>query len=248
MSLSATTGGAVRDSRTAELAANLARVEERVAAACASAGRPRDDVTLVVVTKTFPASDVVRLVGLGVREVAENRDQEASDKVAEVAGALGDGPTPRWHFVGQLQRNKARSVARYADVVHSVDRVRLVPALDAGAGAAGRLVDVLVQVNLDPTAVGRGGAEPDDVAAVAEAVADAASLRLRGLMAVAPLGAEPRPEFERLVALSERLRGDHPDADWVSAGMSSDLEAAVLAGATHLRVGNAVLGSRASLR
>jgi pyridoxal phosphate enzyme (YggS family) len=248
MSQSATTGGAVHDSRTAELAANLARVEDRVAAACVSAGRPRDDVTLVVVTKTFPASDVVRLVRLGVREVAENRDQEASEKVAEVARALGGGPPPRWHFVGQLQRNKARSVARYADVVHSVDRVRLVPALDAGARAAGRLVDVLVQVNLDPTAAGRGGAEPDDVATVAQAVADAGSLRLRGLMAVAPLGAEPRPQFERLVALSERLRRDHPDAGWVSAGMSGDLEAAVLAGATHLRVGNAVLGSRASLR
>jgi pyridoxal phosphate enzyme (YggS family) len=235
------------DDRTAELAENLARVEERVRAACSSAGRPREEVTVIVVTKTFPAADVVRLVRLGVRDVAENRDQEAAAKVAEVATGLGDRPEPRWHFVGQLQRNKARSVARYADVVHSVDRVPLVTALSAGAHAADRDVDVLVQVNLDPGAAGRGGAEPAEVPLVADAVAQAERLRLRGLMAVAPLGADPRPAFERLVALAERLRQTHPGARWVSAGMSGDLEAAVHAGATHLRVGSAVLGSRPSL-
>lgn len=241
------------DARTAELAENLARVEQRVAAACAAAGRARAEVTLVVVTKTFPAQDVVRLVEMGVREVAENRDQEASAKVAEVAASLNAASLdaaslPRWHFVGQLQRNKARSVARYTDVVHSVDRVPLVAALQSGAQAADRDVEVLVQVNLDPSAAGRGGAEPDDVPLVADAVAGADRLRLRGVMAVAPLGADPRPAFDRLVALAERLRADHPDARWVSAGMSGDLEAAVQAGATHLRVGSAVLGSRPSLR
>lgn len=234
--------------RAAELAENLARVQARVDAACSSAGRAHDDVTLVVVTKTFPAADVVHLVRLSVHEVAENRDQEASAKVAEVAASLGDDVAPRWHFVGQLQRNKARSVARYADVVHSVDRVPLVTALASGAHAADRDVEVLVQVNLDPRAAGRGGAEPADVPFVADAVAEAGRLHLRGVMAVAPLGADPRPAFDRLVALAARLRDDHPEARWVSAGMSSDLEAAVRAGATHLRVGSAVLGSRPSLR
>jgi PLP dependent protein len=236
------------DVRTAELAANLARVGERVQAACERAGRAPQDVTVVVVTKTYPAADVVRLVGLGVRDLAENRDQEASAKVAEVEASLGSGPPVSWHFVGQLQRNKARSVARYADVVHSVDRVRLVTALSAGAHAADRSIDVLVQVNLDPAAAGRGGAEAADVPMVADAVAGADRLRLRGLMAVAPLGADPLPAFERLAALGERLRADHPGATWMSAGMSGDLEAAIRAGATHLRVGSAVLGSRPSLR
>jgi pyridoxal phosphate enzyme (YggS family) len=236
------------DARTRELADNLAQVEERVRAACADAGRPRDDVTLVVVTKTFPASDVLRLVGLGVQQVAENRDQEAAAKVADVADALVDRRGPTWHFVGQLQRNKARSVARYADVVHSVDRVPLVGALSRGAHAADRDLDVLVQVNLDPSATGRGGVEPAELPVVADAVVQAERLHLRGVMAVAPLGADPRPAFDRLVTLAARLREDHPRATWVSAGMSGDLEAAVQAGATHLRVGSAVLGSRPSLR
>jgi PLP dependent protein len=235
------------DARSAELKANLRQVEQRVQAACARAGRARDDVTVVVVTKTFPAADVVRLVRLGVSEVAENRDQEASGKVEEVAGALGDLRSPRWHFVGQLQRNKARSVARYADVVHSVDRIPLVRALDAGAHAAGRRLEVLVQVNLDPAAAGRGGAEVADVPAVAAAVVAAPALVLRGVMAVAPLGEEPLPAFERLAALAQGVRADHPGATWMSAGMSGDLEAAVRAGATHLRVGSAILGSRPPL-
>ena len=135
----------------------------------------------------------------------------------------------------------------YADVVHSVDRVALVTALSAGAHAADRSIDVLVQVNLDPTAVGRGGAEAADVPLVADAVAGAERLRLRGLMAVAPLGADAVASFERLATLAARVRRDHPGATWMSAGMSGDLEAAVQAGATHLRVGSAVLGSRPPL-
>lgn len=236
------------DERAHELAANLARVEERVVAACSGSGRARREVTVVVVTKTFPAADVVRLARLGVREVAENRDQEASAKVAEVAEALGGQSSPRWHFVGQLQRNKARSVARYADVVQSVDRMPLVRALDAAALDMARSLEVLLQVSLDPTAAGRGGAAADDVLPLAEAVASSRALVLRGVMAVAPLGQDPTSAFDRLVAVAGRLRAEHPGASWVSAGMSGDLEAAVAAGATHLRVGSAVLGSRPSLR
>ncbi len=233
------------EERRAELATHLAAVEDRIAAACAAAGRAREDVHLVVVTKFFPRSDLDLLAGLGVRDVGENREQEASAKLA-------DGGTPegvRTHFIGQLQSKKAGAVTRWADVVQSVDRSKIVAALDRGATAAGRELTALVQVDLDAHAgSGRGGARPEDVPALAEEIAGSDSLRLGGLMAVAPLGADPGPAFERLAGLSAALRADHPGADWVSAGMSGDLEAAVRHGATHLRVGTAILGTRPSHR
>lgn len=227
--------------RQAELAAGLGEVEERIVAACHAAGRSRTDVHLVVVTKTFPATDVRLLAGLGVTDVGESRDQEAAPKAAECAD-LG----LRWHFVGRLQSNKARSVAAYADVVQSVDRPELVPRLSAGAVRAGRRPVVLAQVSLDsePT---RGGVPVEGVMDLCWAIDAAEHLELRGVMAVAPLGADPRPAFERLAAAAERVRGELPHAAWVSAGMSEDLEAAVEAGATHLRVGSAILGSRPRL-
>ena len=233
--------------RRADIAANLARVEDRIAAACDAAGRDRAELTLVAVTKTFPAADVGHLAALGVRDVGENRDQEAAAKVAACREAGVAGLV--WHFVGQLQRNKAGSVATYADVVHSVDRLRLVPALDRAAGTAGRRLVALVQVDLrdEPSDDGRGGAAPADVAAVAEAVAGADHLELGGVMAVAPMELDPDVAFARLAELADRVRSDHPDAGVVSAGMSGDLEAAVRHGATHLRVGSALLGSRPPL-
>jgi pyridoxal phosphate enzyme (YggS family) len=241
---------AAEDGRPAELAANLARVEERIATACAGAGRDRKDVTLIVVTKTYPASDVRLLAGLGVRDMAENRDQDAGPKAAETA----DLPLS-WHFVGQLQTNKARSVVRYADHVHSVDRVRLAGALSTAATAAGRELGCLVQVALDAESGDRGergGVAPDAVAALADAIASAVGLRLDGVMTVAPLAGayagQPRAAFDRLVEISSRLRETHPTANMVSAGMSQDLEHAVAAGATHVRVGTAVLGVRPRLR
>ncbi len=172
------------DDRAAEIAGRLAAVRTRIADACAAAGRDPGKVGLVVVTKFFPAADVARLLALGVRDVGENRDQEAAPKVAQVATL---GPSPRWHFVGQVQTNKANSVARYAAAVHSVDRVRLVAALARGAAAANRTLDVLLQVGLDASG-GRGGAEPGGLADLAAAVAAAPRLTLRGLMAVAPQG------------------------------------------------------------
>ncbi|MFG3420651.1 YggS family pyridoxal phosphate-dependent enzyme [Micromonospora sp. NPDC048063] len=241
----------VRPDRRAELAAGLADVRSRIAQACADAGRDTSEVTMIAVTKTYPAGDVVALAGLGVTDVGENRDQEASAKAAEVAAA---GVTPRWHFIGQLQRNKARSVVRYADVVHSVDSVRLARALDA-ASAAGRdrPLDVLVQVSIDG-ATGRGGALPDSadpdagLGPVAEAVAGADGLRLTGLMAVAPLGWEPERAFARLAEVAAGFRTLHPGAAALSAGMSGDLETAIRYGATHVRVGSALLGMRPTLR
>ncbi len=226
--------------RRTEIAANLETVRGRIAAACAGAGRSADEVTLVVVTKFFPAADVRILADLGVRTVGENRFQEASAKAAECAD-LGLS----WHFIGGIQSNKAAAIARFADVVESVDRPKLVDALDRGAADAGRTVDCLLQVSLDPAdAVGRSGATPDELGALAAAVAGARALRLRGLMAVAPLGAPPRSAFEELAEIARSFRADHPDADVLSAGMSGDLEDAIACGATHVRVGSAVLGPR----
>ncbi|EPH41416.1 YggS family pyridoxal phosphate-dependent enzyme [Streptomyces aurantiacus] len=235
--------------RKAELAANLAKVEERIAAACAAAGRKREEVTLIVVTKTYPASDVRFLSELGVRDVAENRDQDAAPKAAECSDLpLG------WHFVGQLQTNKVRSVVGYADVVQSVDRPKLVSALSAAAVRAGREVGCLLQVALDAGVGGRGdrgGVGPDGIEELAGLVADAPGLRLDGLMTVAPLTGEfagrQQAAFERLMDLSTAMRVAHPAANMVSAGMSADLEQAVAAGATHVRVGTAVLGVRRGL-
>ncbi|MER6226031.1 YggS family pyridoxal phosphate-dependent enzyme [Streptomyces sp900105755] len=235
--------------RKTELAGNLAKVEERIAAACAAAGRKREEVTLIVVTKTYPASDVRILSGLGVRHVAENRDQDAAPKAAECS----DLPLV-WHFVGQLQTNKVRSVVGYADVVQSVDRARLVDALSREAVRAGREVGCLLQVALDAGASGRGergGVAPDGIEELAALVAGSPGLRLDGLMTVAPLAGEyagrQRAAFGRLMDLSTDLRRAHPAANMVSAGMSADLEEAVAAGATHVRVGTAVLGVRPRL-
>ncbi|MFD7440432.1 YggS family pyridoxal phosphate-dependent enzyme [Streptomyces sp. NPDC059909] len=235
--------------RRTELAENLARVEERIAAACAAAGRKREEVTLIVVTKTYPASDVRLLHELGVRNVAENKDQEAAPK-AEACSDLD----LTWHFVGQLQTNKVRSVASYADVVQSVDRVKLVRALSAAAVRAERELGCLIQVALDAESGqqgDRGGVAPDAIEELAAAVDDAPGLRLDGLMTVAPLAGlyagRQQAAFERLMEFSSSLRADRPAANMVSAGMSADLEEAVAAGATHVRVGTAVLGVRPRL-
>lgn len=207
-------------------------------------------MTLVAVSKTFPASDVALLADLGVTDIGENRDQEAAAKVAAVAA---EGIAVRWHFVGRLQRNKARSVASYADVVESVDSVRLAEALAAGAERAGRRLEVLVQVSLDADP-GRGGAlaDPGDddrsLDRVAAAVAAAPALDLAGLMAVAPLDRSADAAFATLAGIAERFRVDHPTATVLSAGMSHDLESAVAHGATQVRIGSALLGPRGPLR
>ena len=235
--------------RKDELAENLAKVERRIAAACAAAGRKREEVTLIVVTKTYPASDVRILSELGVRHVAENRDQDAAPKAA----ACSDLPLT-WHFVGQLQTNKVRSVVGYAGLVQSVDRARLVTALSKEAVRQERELGCLVQVALDADESGRGergGVGPGGIEELGELIAGAPGLRLDGLMTVAPLtgpyAGRELAAFERLMDLSTDLRRAHPAANMVSAGMSADLEQAVAAGATHVRVGTAVLGVRPRL-
>ena len=233
-------------SRAAELSRNLAATRNRIAAACAAAGRDPAEITLVAVTKTYPASDVLALAGLGLTDFGENRDQEAAPKAAEVAAA---GQPVTWHFVGQLQSNKAHSVATYASVVHSVDRIRLVRHLGAaalstpGRNAAAAALICLVQVSLDGDQ-NRGGVPADRMLEIAEAIEAEPGLALGGLMAVAPLGEDPLAAFAPLRELSAAVRSVNPSATVVSAGMSGDLEAAIECGATHLRIGTALLGDR----
>jgi pyridoxal phosphate enzyme (YggS family) len=227
--------------RREELARRLADVQDRMAKACEVAGRDVSELTLIAVTKTRPASDVRLLAGLGVANVGENRDDEAAAKAAECADLGLESLT--WHFVGQLQTNKAASVVRYASVVHSVDRPRLIRALGRAARGAGRVVECLVEVSLDGDPA-RGGAVAGDVPALAEALAAEEGLILGGVMAVAPLSMSPADAFARLRASAAAVRAVRPAATVVSAGMSGDLEAAVEAGATHLRIGTALLGDR----
>ncbi|WP_067200573.1 YggS family pyridoxal phosphate-dependent enzyme [Microbacterium sp. XT11] len=221
-----------------ELAARLSAIDARIADAARLAGRDPGEITRIVVTKFHPASLVQDLYDLGVREVGENRQQELTAK----RGDLGDLADLRWHFIGQAQTNKASAIRRSADAVHSVDRARLADALHRAADDDGRL-DVLVQVNLtdDPA---RGGIAPADADALAEHVLGLSSLRLRGVMAVAPLDEEPASAFARLRAVAERIRSLDSAADWISAGMTGDFVEAIAAGATHLRIGSAITGPR----
>jgi pyridoxal phosphate enzyme (YggS family) len=227
--------------RREELARRLAGVRRRIAAACDAAGRDAGQVTLIAVTKTWPASDVRLLSGLGITDVGENRDAEAAPKAAQCADL---GLT--WHFIGQLQTRKAASVVRYASVVHSVDRPRLVQALGRAARRVpgpGRVIECLVQVSLDDDPA-RGGVPAAGVPALAEALEAEAGLVLGGVMAIPPLGMAPAEAFARLLDSAAAVRAVRPAATVISAGMSGDLEAAVAAGATHLRIGTALLGDR----
>jgi pyridoxal phosphate enzyme (YggS family) len=226
--------------RSAELARGLDRVQGRIDAACQAAGRSAREVTLIAITKTFPASDVRLLAALGVRDVGENRDSEAAPKAAQCADLR---PALTWHFVGQLQTNKCASVVSYAAVVHSVDRLRLVRALGTQARRAGRAVCCLVQVSLDGDPA-RGGVTAEEAPRIADAVAAEQGLVLGGVMAVAPLAKPPSAAFGRLAEIAAIIRAEHPEAVIISAGMSGDMEEAIAAGATHVRVGTALLGGR----
>jgi uncharacterized pyridoxal phosphate-containing UPF0001 family protein len=242
-----------------DLASRLAEVDEQIADAARAAGRQPSELTRIVVTKFHPASLVEQLYALGVRDVGENRQQEFSRKAAEVADLDG----LRWHFIGQAQTNKARAIrhaagptrpgaprdapaspgAAVGTVVHSLDRARLADALDAAAGSEDPILDVLLQINLtdDP---GRGGVAPGDLDRLAAHTAALASLRVRGVMAVAPLGEPPAAAFARLRGYADTVRSVVPGATWISAGMTADFAEAIAAGATHLRIGSAITGPR----
>jgi hypothetical protein len=237
-----------RTERSAELAANLAAVRDRIATACRAAGRHPDEIRLIAVTKTFPAADAALLLDLDIRDLGENRDVEAAAKAEEVA-TLRPESTVHWSMVGRLQRNKARSVVKWAAEVQSVDSGRLADALQHAAatslerGNRTGPLDVLVQASVDGDP-DRGGCPLDDLPFLSDHVAGLETLRLRGVMAVAPLGMPPEQAFERLAGAAERLRADHPTATTVSSGMSGDIEAAINYGSTCVRVGTALLGGR----
>jgi len=224
------TGSSLEDGGSLE--ERLTGVRSRIEDAARETGRRGDELTLIVVTKFQPIGLLRGLAALGIHDFGENRHQEARDKAAELPGE-------RWHFVGQLQGKKARQVRAYAHVVHSVDRSALVPALSGGASP----LDVFLQINLTPDPA-RGGVQPADASALAAEIAAAPDLRLLGVMAVAPLGEEPRRAFDRLAGVGEEVRRTIPEATAMSAGMSGDFEDAIRSGATHLRIGTAITGPR----
>ena len=226
--------------RLSEIQSNLEIIQTRIKNSCSAAGRDISEITLIAVTKTYPASDVDLLKQLGIENVGENRDQEASSKKSEVKNQFN------WHFIGQLQSNKAKSVVNYADLIHSVDRWSLAKEIQKSAQGINKVQPVLIQVDLDqsgpdPT---RGGIWPAELSELASSIRQASHLDLQGLMSVAPLGEKPELAFARLKEIRVGFLKEHPQAQILSAGMSDDLEAAILHGATHLRIGSALLGER----
>ncbi|SDH31044.1 YggS family pyridoxal phosphate-dependent enzyme [Microbacterium pygmaeum] len=222
-----------------ELEDRLAGVDARIADAARAAGRDPQEITRIVVTKFHPARLVEDLYRLGVRDVGENRQQELSEKSL----TIGDREGLRWHFIGQAQTNKAKAIRAAAAAVHSVDRPKIADALDAAGGSDDPPLDVLLQVNLtaDP---GRGGVAERELEGLATHVAGCRTLRMRGVMAVAPLDEDPAAAFERLAACAAVVRSVDPAATWISAGMTADFPQAIAAGATHLRIGSAITGQR----
>ena len=212
----------------------LEMVRSAISEAARVAGRADSEITTIVVTKFHPPELVRELHSLGVRDFGENRHQEASAKAAEVADL-----DLVWHFVGQLQSKKARQARSYARVIHSLDRESVIDAL----ADAESVVDGFVQLNLtdDPS---RGGVQPEDLQRIAERVIGTEGLRLLGVMAVAPIGEEPRRAFERVRQASDQLVAIQPEARFISTGMSGDFREAIQEGATHLRIGSAITGNR----
>jgi pyridoxal phosphate enzyme (YggS family) len=228
--------------RKQELAKNFNSVSERIAASCALAKRDKSDITLIAVTKNFPASDVEILHELGIRHVGENKDQEASAKHNQVKAEL------TWHFVGQLQRNKVKSVVKYCQYIHSVDRLSLAKEISKQAVANEKNLKIFIQVDLDESDVNRGGVGRAELAALAKEISLLPAIQIEGLMAVAPLGGDPRQAFSRLRDLRADFLKDFPEAVNLSIGMSEDFEIAIAHGATHLRIGSLLLGVRPILR
>lgn len=208
--------------RRIEIASNLAVIKETIP----------EGVHLIVVTKTFPLSDIQILHELGVSEFGENRDQEGREKAPKVAG--------KWHFQGQLQSNKLKSISRWADVIQTIDSLRYVELVSK---ASPKILEVFIQVSLDGKSH-RGGATVDGLHEIADAILETHNLKLQGLMAVAPIDEEPEPAYERLAKIHQDFRSKYPNSPYLSAGMSGDYQMAITYGATHVRIGSSILGSR----
>ena len=222
--------------RREELSENLGAIRSRISVAAQNSGRSTEEITLIVVTKTFPAADAQILYELGVRDFGENRDQEASIK------STGLPDDCRWHFQGQIQSNKLKSIANWADVLHSIDDLAHARKLDSLLSQDSKK-DIFIQVSLD-SLPNRGGVLPELISEFLDEVSAFSNLNVRGLMAVAPLDEEPVRAFLRLKELSDRVVKEHPEAREISAGMSNDFEAAISQGATHIRIGSQILGVR----
>jgi pyridoxal phosphate enzyme (YggS family) len=235
--------------RRIEISQNLATVEREIALAVEKSNRDRSEITLIAVTKNFPVSDVVHLYDLGIRNFGENRDQEARAKVEEfkkyVADSKKSDDQVKWHFQGQLQRNKLRSIATWADLIHSLDQERYLLPLQQLSIELKKPISLLLQLSLDlPIRPDRGGVPPEELIGLGEKVKEHSGLVLQGLMAVAPLDVSPDLAFGALRTISGTFLKAFPDATCVSAGMSGDFAAAIAAGATHIRIGSSILGSR----
>ena len=224
-----------------ELAQRYNQIVEKVASAATASGRSSEEITLVVVTKNHPPQLVFDLLELGARDFGENRDQEASPKALEVLGASTEAMN--WHFIGQLQTNKVRSVLEYASTIHSLDRESLLSELQKRTADRTKPLSVFIQVNLTEDQE-RGGIQVSNLEAFATKVLNSPGLHLAGLMGVGGLDKAPELEFERLAGLSKTLQALSPDAKGLSMGMSSDFEVAIGYGATHLRIGTAITGKR----
>jgi pyridoxal phosphate enzyme (YggS family) len=222
--------------RKSEIAANLLEVNERIDAAAAKAGRNPADIKLIVVTKTFPITDLQNLYDLGVREFGENRDQEASEKVGLLPADIN------WHFQGQIQSNKLKSITGWATYIHSIDQLKYAKMISEFAGNQRK--SIFIQVSLDEIPESRGGVDPAKLVELASGITEFANLNLMGLMAVAPLDEDTDQAFSRLSQIHSHFREGFPDAKYLSAGMSGDYESAILHGATHLRIGSSILGNR----
>ena len=222
--------------RKSEIAANLLEVNERIATAAAKAGRNPADIKLIVVTKTFPITDLQNLYDLGVREFGENRDQEASEKVGLLPADIN------WHFQGQIQSNKLKSITSWATYIHSIDQLKYAKMVSEFAGNQRK--SIFLQVSLDQIPESRGGVDPAKLVELASGITEFTNLNLMGLMAVAPLDEDTDQAFSRLSQIHSHFRESFPDAKHLSAGMSGDYESAILHGATHLRIGSSILGNR----
>ena len=218
--------------RRSEITSKLQAVRDEISKAVASAGRSLDEITLIAVTKTFPASDVEILRDLGITHFGENRDSDAAPKASTVAGT--------WHFQGQIQSNKLKSITTWANVIHSLDEIRHFEVIEKSAPHP---LDIFCQVSLDGSE-GRGGVSEQKLYELAQAIEKSATHRLQGLMAVAPLGVDPSAAFSKLSAIHKAFMADFPKANKLSAGMSGDYKEAIAHGATHIRIGSSILGSR----
>ena len=223
------------------LAERLTDAQQRISAAASGCGRQADDINLIVVTKNHPTQLVFDLLDLGVRDFGENRDQEAAPKAAEVRAS--SNVEHRWHFIGQLQSNKVKSVVNYASSVHSLDRQSLLDSLGKATVERVSPLDVFIQLNLTDDE-GRGGIQPSNLLAFAENVLMHPGLNLVGVMGVAALDNNLDRDFGAIRSASESLKTLKPDATLISAGMSEDFETAIAYGATHLRIGSAITGKR----